>query len=73
MRRVLAVTCALCGLTHARGDAAEMAVIELLGAETELNEKAQKRADARAKKREELEKQMQEQGVGEEGDPNAEV
>lgn len=56
-----------------KGDAAEMAVIELLGAEQELNEKAAKRADARAKKREELEKQMQEQGVGEEGDPNAEV
>lgn len=56
-----------------KGDAAEMAVIELLGAETELNEKAQKRAEARTKKREELEKQMQEQGVGEEGDPNAEV
>ena len=60
--------------TYARkGDAAEMAVIELLGAETELNEKAQKRSEARAKKREELEKQMQEQGPGEEGDPNAEV
>ena len=60
--------------TYARkGDAAEMAVIELLGAETELNEKAQKRTEARAKKREELEKQMQEQGPGEEGDPNAEV
>ena len=56
-----------------KGDAAEMAVIELLGAETELNEKAQKRADARTKKREELEKQMQEQGPGEQGDPNAEV
>ena len=56
-----------------KGDAAEMAVIELLGAETELNEKAQKREEARAKKREELEKQMQEQGPGEEGDPNAEV
>ncbi len=60
--------------TYARkGDAAEMAVIELLGAETELNEKAQKRSEARAKKREELEKQMQEQGIGEEGDPNAEA
>jgi large subunit ribosomal protein L17 len=55
-----------------KGDAAEMAVIELLGAETELNEKAQKREEARAKKREELEKQMQEQGPGEQGDPNAE-
>jgi large subunit ribosomal protein L17 len=44
-----------------KGDAAEMAFIELLGAEQELNEKAQKRADARAKKREELAKQMEEQ------------
>ena len=44
-----------------KGDAAEMAFIELLGAEQELNEKAQKRADARTKKREELAKQMEEQ------------
>ncbi len=55
-----------------KGDAAEMAVIELLGAENELNEKAKKREEVRAKKREELEKQMQEQGAGEQGDPNAE-
>src|SRR5579871_5463914 len=47
-----------------KGDAAEMAFIELLGAEHELNEKAQKRADARAKKREELQKQLEEQGAG---------
>ena len=47
-----------------KGDAAEMALIELLGAEHELNEKAQKRADARAKKREELQKQLEEQGAG---------
>ena len=60
--------------TYARkGDAAEMAVIELLGAETELNEKAQKREEARAKKREELQKQMEESAPGEQGDPNAEV
>ena len=56
-----------------KGDAAEMAVIELLGAEQELNEKATKRAEVRAKKREELEKQMAEQNPGEQGDPNAEV
>jgi large subunit ribosomal protein L17 len=55
-----------------KGDAAEMAYIELLGAEHELNEKAQKRADARAKKREELAKQMEERGEGETPDPNAE-
>jgi large subunit ribosomal protein L17 len=60
--------------TYARkGDAAEMAVIELLGAEQELSEKAQKRAEAREKKREELQKQMEEQNPGEAGDPNAEV
>ena len=44
-----------------KGDAAEMAFIELLGAEHELNEKAQKRAEARAKKREELQKQLEDQ------------
>ena len=53
--------------TYARkGDAAEMAVIELLGAEQELNEKAQKRAEAREKKREEMQKALAEQGPGEE-------
>src|SRR6201992_4131773 len=51
-----------------KGDAAEMAFIELLGAEQELNEKAQKRAEARAKKREELAKQMEEQSAGENPD-----
>lgn len=55
-----------------KGDAAEMAYIELLGAEHELNEKAQKRADARAKRREELAKQMEERNPGEAPDPNAE-
>src|SRR3981189_3090785 len=55
-----------------KGDAAEMAYIELLGAEHELNEKAQKRAEARTKKREELAKQMEEQNPGEAPDPNAE-
>lgn len=44
-----------------KGDAAEMAFIELLGAEQELNEKAQKRTEARTKKREELQKQLEEQ------------
>ncbi|MCU1321676.1 MAG: ribosomal protein [Acidobacteriaceae bacterium] len=56
-----------------KGDAAELAYIELLGAEHELNEKAQKRAEARTKKREELAKQMEERNPGEQGDPNAEV
>lgn len=55
-----------------KGDASEMAFIELLGAEQELNEKAQKRAEARTKRREELQKQMEEQNPGEQPDPNAE-
>lgn len=55
-----------------KGDAAEMAYIELLGAEHELNEKAQKRAEARTKRREELAKQMEERNPGEAPDPNAE-
>src|SRR5882757_6084742 len=56
-----------------KGDAAEMAFIELLGAEAELNEKAQKRAEARTKKREELAKQLEERNPGEQPDPNAEA
>ena len=48
-----------------KGDAAEMAYIELLGAEQELSEKAGKRAEARAKRREELQKQMEESGQAE--------
>ena len=44
-----------------QGDAAEMAYIELLGAEQELDEKREKREAARAKKREEIAKQMEEQ------------
>ncbi len=55
-----------------KGDAAEMAYIELLGAEQELDEKRQKRAEAREKKRAELAKQLEEQNPGEAPDPNAE-
>jgi large subunit ribosomal protein L17 len=55
-----------------KGDASEMAYIELLGAEKELNEKATKRSEARTKKREELAKQLEERGAGEQPDPNAE-
>jgi large subunit ribosomal protein L17 len=44
-----------------RGDGAEKAFIELLGAEQILDEKRQKRAEARTKKREELQKAMAEQ------------
>jgi len=43
-----------------RGDGAEKAFIELLGAEKQLEQKAQKRADLKAKKRAELEKQLEE-------------
>jgi len=46
-----------------KGDASEMAFLELLGAEHELSEKAKKRADIRAKKREKLEKQLEEQNA----------
>jgi large subunit ribosomal protein L17 len=55
-----------------KGDAAEMAFIELLGAEHELDEKRQKREEARAKKREEMQKQMEERAPGETPDPTAE-
>lgn len=44
-----------------RGDGAERAFVELLGAEQLLDEKRQKRAEARAKRREELQKQMEAQ------------
>ncbi len=50
-----------------KGDGGEKAVIELLGAEQELGEKQQKRVEAKAKKREELERQLAEQGGTEEG------
>lgn len=53
-----------------RGDGAETAFIELLGAEKLLDEKRQKRADARAKRREELQKQLAEQQP-EGGEPQA--
>jgi large subunit ribosomal protein L17 len=50
-----------------------MAYIELLGAEQELSEKAGKRAEARAKRREELQKQMEESGQAEPPEPGTEV
>ena len=50
-----------------RGDGAEKAFIELLGAEQLLDEKRQKRAEARAKRREELQKAMAEQQPAVEG------
>jgi large subunit ribosomal protein L17 len=48
-----------------QGDASEMAFLELLGAEQELNEKAQKRAEIRQRRREELQRQLEEQGAAE--------
>jgi large subunit ribosomal protein L17 len=51
-----------------QGDAAEMAYIELLGSETELSEKAEKRVAARQKRNEELQKQLAE---SEPTDPSA--
>jgi large subunit ribosomal protein L17 len=43
-----------------KGDGAEKAFIELLGSEHELDEKRQKRAEARTKRREEIDKAMSE-------------
>jgi len=50
-----------------KGDGGEKAMIELLGAESELNEKQQKRNELKAKKREEMQKQLAEQGGMDEG------
>ncbi len=44
-----------------KGDGAETAFIELLGAEKQLDEKRQKRAEVKAKKRKELEAALEEQ------------
>ena len=51
-----------------QGDAAETAFLELLGAEQELNEKAQKRAEIRRKRQEEFQRQLDEQNADEGGD-----
>jgi large subunit ribosomal protein L17 len=62
-----------------KGDGADKAFVELLGAEKELDEKRQKRAEARAKKvaearkaMEEAEAQAQAQAGGSEGDEKKE-
>ena len=52
-----------------QGDAAETAFLDLLGAETELNEKAQKRAEKAQKRREEMQRMMEEQGAAEGTEP----
>ncbi len=54
-----------------KGDGAEKAFIELLGAEKQLDEKRQKRTDAKAKKRAELEKQIEESKAAEGGEEAA--
>lgn len=54
-----------------KGDGGEKAVLELLGAEQELGEKQQKRAESKARKQEELQKQLAEQGVSDEGNPES--
>jgi large subunit ribosomal protein L17 len=51
-----------------KGDGAEKAFIELIGAEQVLDEKRQKRAEVRTKRREELQKQMEEQQAAEGGE-----
>ena len=47
-----------------KGDSSEMAYIELLDAETELTAKSEKREAAKTKRREELQKQMEEANAG---------
>ena len=49
-----------------KGDGGEKAFIELLGSEKVIGERREKRAEIRAKRREEIEKQMSEQQGGEE-------
>ena len=52
-----------------QGDAAETAFIELLDAEQELSAKAQKREEAKQRRREELQRQLEAQGAeGSEGE-----
>lgn len=51
-----------------QGDAAEMAFLELLGAEQALSEKAEKRAETRRKRQEEMQRQLEEQGAAEGND-----
>ncbi|HEX4322722.1 MAG TPA: 50S ribosomal protein L17 [Acidobacteriaceae bacterium] len=54
-----------------KGDGAEKAFIELLGAEKQLDEKREKRAEIKAKKRAELEKAMEEQKGEDKADEEA--
>jgi large subunit ribosomal protein L17 len=45
-----------------KGDGGEKAFIEILGSEKTIDEKREKRAEARAKRTEEMRKAMEEQG-----------
>jgi large subunit ribosomal protein L17 len=54
-----------------KGDGAEKAFIELLGAEKQLDEKRQKRADIKAKKRADLEEAMEKQKTEDKGEEAA--
>ena len=54
-----------------KGDGGEKAFIELLGAEKELDQKRQKREEVKAKKRAELEKQLEESKKEESGEQAA--
>jgi large subunit ribosomal protein L17 len=54
-----------------KGDSSEMAYIELLGAEQELSDKAAKREEAKNRRREELQKQMEEANAGSGENPAA--
>jgi len=54
-----------------KGDGGETAFIELLGAEKELQVKSKKREDLKAKKRAELEKQLEEAKKEEPGEEAA--
>ncbi len=53
---------------YRRGDGGEKAWIEILGSEKTIDEKREKRAEARAKRAEEVRKAMEEQGGGEQAE-----
>jgi large subunit ribosomal protein L17 len=54
-----------------KGDGAEKAFIELLGAEKQLDEKREKRAEVKAKKRADLEEAMEKQKTEDKGEEAA--
>lgn len=54
-----------------KGDASEMAFIELLGSEQDQADKAAKIEEKKARRREELQRQLDQRGPGEDSDPSA--